>query len=78
VYQWIKSLFIREPKKEEDHALEELERRIRMYKRVVGIRLSVFEDKHGRLSVKQRSYLARKIEKRIQQMREEHSKKYSK
>ena len=78
MYQWIKSLFAREPTSEEEEALKELENRIRVYKRVVAIRLSIFEDKHGRLSRSQRNYIAMKIEKRISKMRANYLKKFQK
>ena len=78
MYQWVKSLFTREPKKEEEYARQDLERRIRLYKRVVGIRLSAFEDRYGKLSRRQRIYIVRKIEHRIKKMWAEHYQKYPK
>ena len=74
VIEWFKSLFATED--EESKANREVEERIRIYKRLLAIRIANFESKHGYpLSVRQKIYLAKKLEERIKQMREQAEKK---
>jgi len=74
VIEWFKSLFATEDK--EPKADREVEDRIRIYKRLLAIRISNFESRYGYpLSNRQKIYLAKKLEDRIRQMREESKKK---
>ena len=77
VIEWFKSLFARED--EESKSQRELEDRIRIFKRLLAIRISNFEHRYGHpLSVRQKIYLAKKLDERIALMRKEYQKKWQK
>ena len=46
-----------------------------MCKRIAAARLAIFENKYGKLSRSQRRYIAMKVEKRINEMRDEYFEK---
>ena len=76
VIEWFKSIFAKEIEDKESESQRQVEERIRVYKRLLSIRIANFESRYGYpLSTRQKIYLAKKLEERIKEMREDSKKK---